>query len=104
MILGFVAIAIKPGSRSEVCTPGSRRSTSVHEEGNMIIHPVRRGTVPRVIAPLGGLLLALGACPPARAVTTVSVDNHPAPVVLAVGETVTIHFDVAKPAGTVQYR
>jgi hypothetical protein len=50
-----------------------------------------------------GLLLALTVSPPARAVTTVSVDGHPAPVTLTVGETVTIRFDVAKAGGSVQF-
>src|SRR5713226_150682 len=51
-----------------------------------------------------GLLLALALSPPARAVTAVSVDGRTAPITLTVGETVTLHFDVAKAGGTVQYR
>jgi hypothetical protein len=47
------------------------------------------------------LTLAFG--PPARAVTTVSVDGHSAPVTFAVGETVTIRFGVAQAAGQVQH-
>jgi NHL repeat-containing protein len=50
------------------------------------------------------LLTALAICPPARAVTAVSVDGHPDPVALTVGETVTIRWDVAKAGATVQYR
>jgi hypothetical protein len=50
-----------------------------------------------------GLLLALTFCPPARAVTAVSVDGHPAPVTLTVGETVTIRFDTAKAGGVIQW-
>jgi sugar lactone lactonase YvrE len=53
---------------------------------------------------LGSLLLVLTLSPSARAVTAVSVDGRTAPITLTVGETVTIRFDVSKPAGTVQWR
>jgi hypothetical protein len=49
-------------------------------------------------------LLALAAGPPARAVTTVSIDGHPAPTTIMLGETVTIHFDVGKAGGACNYR
>jgi sugar lactone lactonase YvrE len=50
------------------------------------------------------LLFFLCAGPAADAVTQISVDGHPDPVTLTVGETVTIRFDVAKTAGSVQWR
>jgi sugar lactone lactonase YvrE len=50
------------------------------------------------------LLLAIAAILPATAVTAVSVDGHPDPVTLTVGETVTVRWDTAKAGGNVQYR
>jgi sugar lactone lactonase YvrE len=50
------------------------------------------------------LLAALSAGQTAHAVTSVSIDNHTDPVTLTVGETVTIHFDVAKAGGAANYR
>jgi hypothetical protein len=53
---------------------------------------------------LGSLLAALAASPAAHAVTSVTVDGHPDPVTLVVGETVTVRFDVSKAAGGVNFR
>jgi sugar lactone lactonase YvrE len=50
------------------------------------------------------LLLLLAAASSAHAVTYASVDGHPDPVILNVGESVTIRFDVAKAGGTVNWR
>ena len=52
---------------------------------------------------LGSLLLTLALSPAAHAVTTVTVDGHPNPVSLVVGETVTIRLDTAKPGAGVQF-
>ena len=62
----------------------------------MALHPNARGPAPHIHRLAAGLLLALVAAPSARAVTTVSVDGHPDPVTLIVGETVTLRSDVAK--------
>jgi hypothetical protein len=62
------------------------------------------GEIRRAAVFFGSLLLALTVSPPARAVTAVSVDGHPDPVTLTVGETVTIHFDVAKAGGSATNR
>jgi sugar lactone lactonase YvrE len=70
----------------------------------MVVHRIAKGAVPRLLRTLAGLLLAaLAACPAAHAVTQISVDNHPAPITLTVGETITIRWDVAKPGGLVNY-
>jgi sugar lactone lactonase YvrE len=58
----------------------------------------------RAVVLMGSLLAALVAIPTAHAITYVTVDGHSEPVALTVGETVTIHFDVAKVGGTVQWR
>jgi sugar lactone lactonase YvrE len=58
----------------------------------------------RAVALLGSLLLALTVSPPAHAITAVSVDGRTAPITLAVGDAVTIRFDVAKAGGSVQAR
>lgn len=50
------------------------------------------------------LLLALGAGPAAHAVTAISIDGHPAPVTLTVGETVTIRADVVKAGNQISFR
>jgi hypothetical protein len=63
-------------------------------------HSPRWGrSIPRSIFLLAGLL-TYTASPPACAVTTISVDAHPDPVTLTVGETVTIRFDLAKAGGS----
>jgi sugar lactone lactonase YvrE len=64
----------------------------------------RKGALRRAVVLLGSLLAALAASPAAHAVTAITVDDHPVPVTLTAGETVTIRFDVAKPGGSVQYR
>jgi sugar lactone lactonase YvrE len=62
-------------------------------------HSQRWGrSLPRGIFLLAGSL-ALTLSPPAHAVTAVSVDGHPNPVTLVVGEDVVVHFDVSKPGG-----
>jgi sugar lactone lactonase YvrE len=67
-------------------------------------HSQRWGrSVPRGIVLLAGVV-ALAISPPARAVTTVSVEGRTAPYSVAVGESVTIHFDVAKTGGSANYR
>ncbi len=58
----------------------------------------------RYLPTVGSLLLALAASAPARAVTTVSIDGHPAPTTIMLGETVTIRFDVGKAGGACNYR
>jgi sugar lactone lactonase YvrE len=57
----------------------------------------------RAVVLMGGLLAALVAVPIAYATTYVTVDGHPEPVALTVGETVTIRFDVAKANGSVTF-
>jgi hypothetical protein len=52
--------------------------------------------VTRAALLLGGLLVVLGMGRSAHAVTYVTLDGHPAPVTLTVGETVTVRCDVAK--------
>src|SRR5262249_25459307 len=59
----------------------------------------------RPTAPCGpaGQLAGGPRRPPAHAATYVTVDGHPAPVTLTVGETVIVRWDTAKPGGNVQY-
>jgi sugar lactone lactonase YvrE len=49
-------------------------------------------------------LLALAVSPAAHATTYLTVDGHPAPITVTVGETVTLRFDVAKPGGNANFR
>jgi hypothetical protein len=49
-------------------------------------------------------LLALAISPAAHATTFLTVDGHPDPITLTVGETVTLRFDVAKPGGNADFR
>lgn len=64
----------------------------------------RDGKVWRCATLLTMLVLTLAIGRPATAVTAVSVDGHPDPVTLTVGETVTVRWDTAKAGGNVQYR
>jgi hypothetical protein len=69
------------------------------------LHQRERWETTRLLATVAGtLLLALISGSAARAVTAVSVDGRSGPITLTVGETVTLHFDVAKAGGTVGYR
>jgi sugar lactone lactonase YvrE len=67
----------------------------------MAVHRIASAFALHLARPLAGLLLALAIGAPAHAVTYVSVDDHPSPVTLTVGETVTVRFDVAKAGGAV---
>src|SRR5438093_11196141 len=92
-----------------VCPPAKRvgAATPTSKEGTMSVHQsLRQGgkSALRLLPILASLLLALTFSPPARAVTTVSVDGRTAPFTLTVGETVTIRFDVAKPGGSAVVR
>lgn len=53
---------------------------------------------------LGSLLAVLAGGPAAHAVTSVSIDGHPSPITLTVGETVILHCDVAKAGGGINPR
>jgi hypothetical protein len=71
--------------------------------------PIGPATVPgRTRAPrrtaIWPWLLALAVSPAAHAVTAVSIDGHPAPITLTVGETVILRCDVAKAGGGVNPR
>jgi hypothetical protein len=44
----------------------------------------------------------IAASPAAHAVKNLSVDGHPAPVTLTVGETVTVRFEVPRPGDKAQ--
>lgn len=52
---------------------------------------------------MGSLLLMFAASPAAHAVKNITVDGHPAPVTLTVGETVTVRFETQKAGDTVQF-
>src|SRR3989442_2593227 len=72
-----------------VCPPAKRvgAATPTSKEGTMSVHQsLRQGgkSALRLLPILGSLLLALAVSPPARAVTSVSIDGHPAPVTLIV--------------------
>jgi sugar lactone lactonase YvrE len=62
-----------------------------------------KGDRVRIALLLGSLLAALASGTAAHAVTSVTVDGHPDPVTLTVGETVTVRWDTAKTGGNVQY-
>jgi hypothetical protein len=57
----------------------------------------------RAAVRLSSLLVFLVASPAAHATTYVTVDGHPDPVTLTVGEPVTTRWDTAEPGGTVPY-
>jgi Carboxypeptidase regulatory-like domain len=63
----------------------------------------RRGisSTRRALPVVASLLVALAASPAAHAVTYVSIDGHPSPVTLTVGETVIVRCDVGKVSGAV---
>jgi NHL repeat-containing protein len=56
-----------------------------------------------VAAIVAVLLLALSLGSPSGAVSFVTVDDHPEPIVLVEGETVVIHCDVSEPGRGIQY-
>src|SRR5712692_7917123 len=92
-----------------VCPPAKRvgAATPTSKEGTMsVLQSLRQGgkSALRPFPILGSLLLALTFSPPARAVTYVSIDGHPAPITLVAGETITLRFDVATPGGPVNVR
>jgi hypothetical protein len=82
--------------RSSRRTSGRRHPLSTH------LGPGRTRAPGTMLWTLCGLAMALTATPAAHAVTYVTVDGHPNPVTLVEGETVTIHYDVAKPGDLVQ--
>jgi hypothetical protein len=51
-----------------------------------------------------GTMASLLAAPTAQAITYASIDGHPNPATLILGETVTIRLDVAKAGDAVQFR
>jgi sugar lactone lactonase YvrE len=65
-------------------------------------HAPARGRA-RTAAILGSLATLLAA-PAAQAITYATIDGHPSPVNLTLGETVTIRLDVAKAGDAVQFR
>jgi hypothetical protein len=71
-----------------------------------IVQPLRRwkAEARRTAVTLGGLLLALTVSPPARAVTSFSVDGKSPPYTFVVGETITMRLDVGKAGGGVNIR
>ena len=70
-----------------------------------VLQSLRQGgkSALRPLPILGSLLLTLALSPRAHAVTAVSIDGHPSPVTLTLGETVTVRFDVSKPGGSAQF-
>src|SRR5437016_1848551 len=56
------------------------------------------------IALIGSAAVLLAFSAPARAVTGITVEGRTQPVTLAIGEIVSVHFDVAKAGGTINLR